>query len=534
MTWQLRLGYAALILIAWLSVAMAVTTVLENGDAGDLPNMAQDATGITLDADGIMEVRGRIESTSNVDMYRIEITEPGEFSAITIFDTNVSIEDSQLFLFDADGRGVCANEDNPDLLSTDPLRLYAALPRGGCQIPARGFYFLAISTSVRDPLSDLNNPNSEIFPDVPRQAILAPLDPNAIVQGWLGPSEIGNYAFQLTGINDPPPDCFASQSTLNPDGTRTITLQTQDERVGIQSITEVSRSDNITEVDIPDFQEGTMEVITVTATDQNPNMPSQVQIEVTNTRGVSRTCTLSAPQLPEQPAMAPSCVDVFSLEGLPAVETTVQDTESGLSLIRLLFAKNATVTVDGDPLPTADGEDFIAFNPPTTDPVVIRVEKIDLNERATVLVEVFDNDIPSPNSDICDPILFQLIVPNKGLVVEHTYNDVPEFDHHITVQNGNGTPGSGLMLMTIKVNDAPAKIFRLSDGEVKQFNVEAEMIPGLNTMTFKGIGPPGSEASIAVSNQQPQIAPLAASGSSSFIVRRSSVKGQVNRAWGGQ
>ncbi len=532
MTWQLRFGCIAFILVAWLSVAMAVTTVTEepvNGDAGDLPGAAQDVTGIDLDDDGILEIRGRIATTDDVDMYRIEITEPNEFSAISFFDAGVFIEDSQLFLFDANGNGICANEDNPNLPADDPERLYAALPLGSCTIPQRGFYFLAISTSVRDPFVDVNDPDSEIFPDVPRQSVVTPRR-SGPVGGWVGSSEIGNYVFQLTGINDPPPDCFAPQSTLNGDGTRTITLQTQDERVGIQSIVEVpgSRSRNISQVIIPSFQPGITDPITVTALDVNPNMPARVQIEVTNTRGVPSICTLSAAQQEETPPMAPTCVDVFSLEGLPAVETTVQDLQSGLSRIELLFVKNATVTIDGSPLPTANGDDFIAFDPPTTDEVVIRAEKIDLNQRATVLVEVFDNDIPVPNSDICDPILFQLTI-NSGASVQKTLTDVPEYDSFITIQNGSG--GSGLKLMTVKVNDARTKIFRLDDGEVKQFNVQAEMIPGLNQMVFKGIGLTGSGASIAISNQEPQVAPLAQSTSSGFIVRRSSVQKPVNWEW---
>ncbi len=516
---------------------MAVTTVPEDGDAGDLPGTAQNVTGIDLDADGIMEIRGRIGSTADADMYRIEITEPEEFSATSFFDGNVSIEDSQLFLFDAEGRGLCANEDNPDLPNTDPERLYAALPKGSCQIPARGTYFLAISTSVRAPLSDAANPASEIFPDAPRQAVVPPLDPNAVVRGWHDPSEIGNYAFQLTGINDPPPDCFVSQSMLNDDGTRTITLQTQDERVGIRSIVEVpgSRSANISDVIIPRFPEGATYLITVTATDQNPHMPAQVDIVVTNTRGVSRTCSLLAPQLPEEPKLAPHCVDVFSLEGLPAVETTVQDTQSGLRRIELVFLKNATVTVRSVALPQdvelayPPGIDVIVFDPPTEEPVVIRAEKIDLNKRATVLVEVFDNDIPEPNSDLCDPILFQLIIPDDAFSVQQTYTDVPEYAHFITIHNGDGTPGSGLLAVTIQVNQAPKRVFKLGHDEVIQLDVESEMVPGLNTMTFEGKGLPGTQASVAVSNQQPQVVP---SAPPSFIVRRSGNRSRANYEWG--
>jgi len=530
MAWQLRLGYVVLITLVWLSTAMAVTFVFENVDsndppadpldteAGDLPITASDASrharlvsdSIDL-TDELMQIIGRIESDSDVDMYRVHISLPDEFSATTINVPGVTIEDSQLFLFDQDGRGICANEDNPSLLASDPLVFFASLPKGFCDIPAPGFYYLAISTSVRDPI---NADGDEIFPDPPlneRQTLLLP-ESLAPVVDWVDPSGIGNYVFQLTGVNFPLPECSQQTIAEGLDGERILSLQAQDVKLGLQSIT-VKSSSNVDELIIPNFTTGTTAPVTVEAINLNRNTAPTVEVVVTNTRGLSTTCTLSALQEPEEPKKAPSCVDVFSLEGLPAVETTVQDTESGLHRVELLFVKNASVTVDGAPLPTAEGNDFIEFNPPTTEPVVIRAEKINLDKRATVLVEVFDNDIPEPNSAICDPILFTLFA-----ATQKTYRDIPEFDRFITVQNGNGTPGSSLTEVSIQVNGAPKHKIKLGNGEVVQLDVTAEMHQVLNTMTFKGRGLPGTQASIAISNQQPQIAPPAFSG---FILRGS-------------
>ncbi len=550
MKWHMRLGYAVLISLVWLSTTTAIEVFEEptQPDAGDLTSVrctqlddparcARMVTEMITETDRMLSINGRISSPDDADMYEITISIPELFSATTIFIPGVvSIEDSQLFLFYEEGRGICANEDNPTLSIIDPLRRLAALPAGMCNILGPGKYFLAVSTSVRDPV-DISG--SEIFPDpitdAERQEILLPISPNAAVADWGDSSQRGDYVIQLTGVNYPEPECSASQvmATDEP-GERIVSLQALDPLLGLESIEEVpgSRTENISEVIIPAFDRGA-NAVTVSAVDTNLFMADQVEVEVTSTSGLSITCRLSTPQEPEQPREAPSCVDVFSLEGLPAVETTVQDTQSGLRRIELVFLKNATVTVSGGPLPAPvelaypPGTDVIEFNPPTTEPILIRAEKINLDERATVLVEVFDNDVPQPNSDICDPILFQLVA-DSSFSASQTYNDIPEFDHFISVQNGNGTPGSGLMELSIQVNDAPKRKFKLGDRQVIQLDVEAEMIPGLNSMTFEGKGLPGTQASIAVSNQQPEITSPAFSG---FILRRSG-SSQRDYTWG--
>ncbi len=520
--------------------------VSEVGDAGGLPGTAQIITENVTFNNRDIEISGEIEGAADEDMYGFEISVPSVFSAQDVSVSGMmTSEDTQLLLFDENGNGVCANDDDPESVLGS---LRGHLPVGRCAFPTllpAGIYFLAISTSSRDPVDAQDN---KMFPDgiAAARVVVPPVDGVGPIAGWVGTSQGGTYLIRITGANFPPPMCTLSVvSDPDDQGRRLISLQAFDNVSSLMSVAVTSRDNNISSVVVTDengdviatpeaLPAGTTRV-TITATAENLNEDAQAEVQVTNTLGVSnRTpCILNAPQAPEQPAIAPTCVDVFSLEGLPAVETTVQDLQSGLSLIQLLFVKNANVTVDGNPLPTASGDRFIAFNPPTRDPVVIRAEKIDLSQRATVLVEVFDNDIPVRNSDICDPILAQIIIPNNGLSVVHTFDDVPEFDHFISVQNGNGTPGSGLTLMTIKVNESPTKIFRLGEGEVKQFDVEADMIPGLNTIVIKGIGQPGTEASVAISNQLPEIAPLSPLATSSFIVRRSSVKqGKVNREWG--
>ncbi len=542
MAWQLRLGYAILITLIWLSTATAITFVFEDVDsnnppadppdveAGDLPIDAVDeerrarviSESIDLN-DELMQVSGRIESATDVDLYRVQISLPDQFSATTLFVPGVTIENSQLFLFDAEGKGVCASDGNPSVPADDPLVPYAAIPQGTCQVTAGEFYYIGISTSVRDPIDANGN---EIFPDPPpaeRQMVLLPISDDIVVN-WQDQSDVGNYVFQLTGVNYPLPECLGQTP---PDSRPAVSLDVQDDELGIASIT-VTRSNNVDADGITfSLTPGTTEPVTVDVTQSNVFMSADVVVEVTNTRGLSTTCALNID--PDPDPTPPGCVDVFSLQGIPAVETTAQDLESGLGTLELLFRKNATVTVDGAPLPTIDGDKIIPLNQ-TLEPVLIRAEKIDLNERATVLIEVCDAGEPIPNCIVCDPLLFNLEIPEGQFSVQQAYNDIPEFDHFITIQNGNGIPGSSLMEVSVQVNNAPAHIFKLGGNEVVQLDVVEEMIPGLNTMTFQGKGLPGTLASIAISNQQPQITPPASSG---FIVRRRpSSDSPPNPEWG--
>jgi Bacterial pre-peptidase C-terminal domain len=129
-------GALALLLLAIPSTAHGVT-VTESGDAGSLPSSAQSSTGVpTL-------ITGVLENSGDEDVYRVCLTGDGTFSASTV---GSALVDPQLFLFDASGRGVYANDDFVGLQST--------LPAGNPLTPtAAGTYYLAITSFNNDPLS---------------------------------------------------------------------------------------------------------------------------------------------------------------------------------------------------------------------------------------------------------------------------------------------------------------------------------------------------------------------------------------------
>ncbi|MGQ9902563.1 MAG: DVUA0089 family protein [Fimbriimonadales bacterium] len=167
------------------------------GDAGDLPETAQSTGSGSLNA-----IRGELE-TNDVDMYAIYIADASTFSASTVGSASF---DTQLWLFDADGKGVVFNDDAVNTSVTQ-----STIDNSTFCIPAPGLYYLAISRYNRDAIGcgeDLiwnNSPFREVrCPDGPEST--------SRVNGWTGTtSAAGTYVIQLTGAEGAtagnPDDC---------------------------------------------------------------------------------------------------------------------------------------------------------------------------------------------------------------------------------------------------------------------------------------------------------------------------------------
>ena len=145
-------------LIAMLTAALSLAlpagafAASENGDAGELPGTAQDLTSAPVDA-----IDGSIGGDSDQDLYRVCLEGGGGFSATTVGGSEL---DTQLFLFDANGLGVYANDDSQ---ATRQSTLPALDPRTPA---APGVYLLAVTPYDRDPRS----PAGAIFPARRRSA----------------------------------------------------------------------------------------------------------------------------------------------------------------------------------------------------------------------------------------------------------------------------------------------------------------------------------------------------------------------------
>ncbi|GIV08295.1 MAG: hypothetical protein KatS3mg020_0819 [Fimbriimonadales bacterium] len=161
------------------------------GDAGDLPETAQ-STG----SDVISVIRGQL-GTDDVDMYAIYIDNPAAFSATTVGGATF---DTQLWLFDADGKGVVANDDSGGLQSRIDNT-------AGC-ITAPGVYYLAISRYARNAAgcegSGIWSSRTNNCPEGPEST--------SRVAGWFNNAAAGGeYRIFLTGVRGAaagdPADC---------------------------------------------------------------------------------------------------------------------------------------------------------------------------------------------------------------------------------------------------------------------------------------------------------------------------------------
>jgi hypothetical protein len=170
----------AISLIA-LALAPSALAADEQGDAGGLPATAQDLT-----AGEVGTISGQLSDGYDADLFRVCLSGGQTFSATTVGLTDV---DSQLFLFDANGLGIYANDDGTTRQST--------LPANDALTPqAPGDYILGISPYDRDPWSSAG----EIFRNV---AFVTPANGRggaAPVESWDGaPRDSGSYTIALTG-----------------------------------------------------------------------------------------------------------------------------------------------------------------------------------------------------------------------------------------------------------------------------------------------------------------------------------------------
>ncbi|MCI0365852.1 MAG: hypothetical protein L0Y44_15635 [Phycisphaerales bacterium] len=207
-----RLAMAIGCVLACAPAAMAGPNWKEVDDAGALPSSAQIPTGIG----SLKCIKGSLSisiagPSDFEDMYLIYIPVPANFCAKTVatsfdccgnphsLDPNYqTLFDTQLWLFKAtDEKGVLGNDDDP----LDPPRSFfedQANDLMGTQIPAPGFYYLAISGGRhRDPQSA----GGAIFFQATPIEVSSPDGPGGglRISAWAGVGEVGAYQINLCG-----------------------------------------------------------------------------------------------------------------------------------------------------------------------------------------------------------------------------------------------------------------------------------------------------------------------------------------------
>jgi hypothetical protein len=177
---------------------------VEDGDSGDLPANAQKLNG----SGSLTEIVGALADDDDVDMYALCLDGGGTFSALS----TGALEESQLFLFDAEGRGVYFSDD------VSGSNYQSFLPANDPLTPTEpGVYYLAISSFNNDPSSL----GGEIFPNEPYTVVHAPTGPGGgdPVSSWsqVGDESEATYGIEITGASfcesNAPPDCSAAVAT---------------------------------------------------------------------------------------------------------------------------------------------------------------------------------------------------------------------------------------------------------------------------------------------------------------------------------
>ncbi len=182
-------------LLAVCSLCTAVWSQhVEIGDAGDLPETAQ-ATG-TDNTTPLTSISGTLDA-NDVDMYAIYIADPNAFVAET--NTSTTNFDSQLWLFDANGKGIVHDDDSAGSLRS---RISNA---NGC-IPGPGLYYIAISRYNRDAVDCNYGPIWSTAANACARAEASR------VTSWVGTTSPGTYEIVLTGaftspVGADPADC---------------------------------------------------------------------------------------------------------------------------------------------------------------------------------------------------------------------------------------------------------------------------------------------------------------------------------------
>jgi hypothetical protein len=147
-------AFALLILIC--AAPAHADTVTASG-AGPLPSSAEDLTGVN-----VTEIVGTLDFPLGVDMFKIDITDAADFSAVTTL-VSFGVPDTELFLFDSSGLGVYGNDDATStntqscLPSADITNPCSSTRPSGIGPTTDGTYYLAITRSANDPQSSGGN-----------------------------------------------------------------------------------------------------------------------------------------------------------------------------------------------------------------------------------------------------------------------------------------------------------------------------------------------------------------------------------------
>ena len=188
----------------------------EDDDAGSLPGNSK-----KLEGNGpIQSITGALTGGSRggdyQDMYEIYVAKPSEF-VLRVAQVSEGF-DTQLFLFDASGRGMLGNNSsNADGQgSVNAILTNASTDGTGVVLNKPGSYFIAISGFPSRPRNSAG-PIFDFNPETPFE-VSGPDGKGGEypIQGWYPEGDTGSYYIELSGVNfltpSPGACCFPSGS----------------------------------------------------------------------------------------------------------------------------------------------------------------------------------------------------------------------------------------------------------------------------------------------------------------------------------
>jgi len=216
----------ALLVCSGIAFAGPIWCEPSPGDAGSLPASANPTkgTGMNVVIKGELKgfnpfnARGVGVDGDFQDMFLIRIVDPVLFLASTSpsFPSANATFDSQLFLFDFQGRGVLGNLDDANDMVGGSTLLANSDDGSGASVSQPGLYYLAISGAGSVPVGLVG---STIFQFDDQFEISGPdgaLPGDDLIGSWSGKGEIGEYQIVVHGVSfaeaECPGDCDLNRS----------------------------------------------------------------------------------------------------------------------------------------------------------------------------------------------------------------------------------------------------------------------------------------------------------------------------------
>jgi hypothetical protein len=182
----------------------------------------------------------------------------------------------------------------------------------------------------------------------------------------------------------------------------------------------------------------------------------------------------------EKPPQCPPPTFGTNAQGIPFMQIVVQDADTGLAAINILYAGNITVDIAG-------------FSFGTRDPVTVTGTAIDPAAPIGLTFEAIDL---AGNRTECDPVVAGLL-RESGSPLGQVFGGLPQAESKVTVSNGS--PGASTI--TLDVNGTAFRLTGLADGETRTLDVASAMTAGsANVVSATLRGAPGASAMLMIAD----------------------------------